>query len=638
MPAKRTALLPAMLAGWIALGTDSAQAESSFSAESARPMVDFPDEQGLPGILGTHSASPMRTGTIALGAADGLFMGGSLAKTASGSGPSGSSPTKDLDDALVSSFRGFIAAGLGLGVDASLVLPWYYESLPGTGAKPEAWSIGDLSGALKVRLPFDIPYIALCLFAQGTASTSTADGSVLPKELAFHPADGRYPDPLAHASGLARPSAGVGAGISLDLSQTLEGPQVALHVNVSGDRVLADGELDPLGTLTASAAMEAFVSGRVRLEAELRHQRLAIDWDALGEPVGRSTTLGAGIGWMTPLGFSLRAGGLLAPLAWNPYRNIAYAPGDGSTRVLRYRTRPEASGFLQLAWQGFPLNRDRDHDGVPDGRDQCPLAAEDRDGFQDEDGCPEPDNDGDGLPDASDACPYAPEDHDGFEDGDGCPEMDNDHDGLLDSLDRCPNDAEDRDGYQDEDGCPDLDDDKDGIPDAVDKCPREPENRNGIEDNDGCPEKDTDGDGIPDSRDKCPDEDEIINFYQDDDGCPDEKPEPIEDGVLGGIEFDAGGSELQPSSFKALDSLAAKLAAYPGTEIEIQGHLDDRLGANAKAISLARAEAVSEYLQGKGVEGRRLKPAGYGSSKPVGPNRTANGRAANRRIQIHRLN
>jgi outer membrane protein OmpA-like peptidoglycan-associated protein len=216
--------------------------------------------------------------------------------------------------------------------------------------------------------------------------------------------------------------------------------------------------------------------------------------------------------------------------------------------------------------------------------------------------------------------------------------MDNDRDGLLDSLDRCPNDAEDRDGYLDEDGCPDLDDDKDGIPDAVDKCPREPENRNGIEDNDGCPEMDTDGDGIPDSRDKCPTEDEIINFYQDEDGCPDEKPEPIQDGVLGGLEFDADGSELQPSSFGALDSLAAKLAAYPGTEIEIQGHLDDRSGPNAKALSLARAEAVAEYLQSKGVEARRLKPAGYGSSRPAMPNRTANGRAANRRIQIHRLN
>jgi hypothetical protein len=65
------------------------------------------------------------------------------------------------------------------------------------------------------------------------------------------------------------------------------------------------------------------------------------------------------------------------------------------------------------------------------------------------------DQDGDGLPDAGDRCPAAPEDRDGFEDGDGCPDPDNDQDGLSDVDDLCPADTEDRDGFQDEDGCPD---------------------------------------------------------------------------------------------------------------------------------------------------------------------------------------
>lgn len=65
---------------------------------------------------------------------------------------------------------------------------------------------------------------------------------------------------------------------------------------------------------------------------------------------------------------------------------------------------------------------DLDGDGIPDDSDQCPDQPEDFDGFQDEDGCPDPDNDGDQIPDESDLCPLDPEDYDGFQDADGCPD------------------------------------------------------------------------------------------------------------------------------------------------------------------------------------------------------------------------
>ena len=86
------------------------------------------------------------------------------------------------------------------------------------------------------------------------------------------------------------------------------------------------------------------------------------------------------------------------------------------------------------------------------------------------------DTDGDGLLDPDDKCPLAPEDKDGFEDADGCPDPDNDKDGILDIDDKCPNQPETRNGYEDADGCPDTppDRDKDGIPDAADKCPDDP--------------------------------------------------------------------------------------------------------------------------------------------------------------------
>ena len=65
------------------------------------------------------------------------------------------------------------------------------------------------------------------------------------------------------------------------------------------------------------------------------------------------------------------------------------------------------------------------------------------------------DPDADGIVGKGDACPDAPEDRDGFQDQDGCPDADNDQDGLSDVQDRCCYVAEDKDGVQDEDGCPD---------------------------------------------------------------------------------------------------------------------------------------------------------------------------------------
>ena len=69
-----------------------------------------------------------------------------------------------------------------------------------------------------------------------------------------------------------------------------------------------------------------------------------------------------------------------------------------------------------------PKILDRDGDGIPDDLDKCPDEPEDKDGFEDDDGCPDLDNDKDGIPDAKDACPNEPETVNGFEDEDGCPD------------------------------------------------------------------------------------------------------------------------------------------------------------------------------------------------------------------------
>ncbi len=95
------------------------------------------------------------------------------------------------------------------------------------------------------------------------------------------------------------------------------------------------------------------------------------------------------------------------------------------------------------------------------------------------------DRDGDGILDSKDVCPDLPEDKDGFQDDDGCPDYDNDNDGIPDNKDNCVNDAEDKDGFQDEDGCPDPDNDGDGVLDVRDRCP----DISGPASNQGCPLK-----------------------------------------------------------------------------------------------------------------------------------------------------
>lgn len=85
---------------------------------------------------------------------------------------------------------------------------------------------------------------------------------------------------------------------------------------------------------------------------------------------------------------------------------------------------PPLRAMASIAWA--PRVKDADGDGVPDEADACRELAEDRDGFQDSDGCPEGDNDEDGVVDEEDRCPGSQEDEDGFEDEDGCLDPDPD--------------------------------------------------------------------------------------------------------------------------------------------------------------------------------------------------------------------
>jgi outer membrane protein OmpA-like peptidoglycan-associated protein len=296
--------------------------------------------------------------------------------------------------------------------------------------------------------------------------------------------------------------------------------------------------------------------------------------------------------------------------------------------------------WLTFSYTAAVVLRDSDHDGVNDDYDACPDSPEDRDGFEDDDGCPDTDNDGDGIPDPNDNCPDLPEDVDGFEDEDGCPDLDNDQDGIPDRDDRCPNEPEDFDGDEDTDGCPDLvkDSDNDGIPDDVDRCPLQPEDIDGFQDDDGCPDLDNDLDGIPDEVDNCPSSPETFNGFQDEDGCPDEKP--IEERfVLRGVNFESGSAALTPDSYGTLDEVIRSLQAYPEVRVEIRGHTDSQGPASFNLeLSQRRADSVLRYLTNAGIDPSRLVAIGVGEEEPVASNSTPEGRLQNRRIEFRRLN
>jgi OOP family OmpA-OmpF porin len=245
---------------------------------------------------------------------------------------------------------------------------------------------------------------------------------------------------------------------------------------------------------------------------------------------------------------------------------------------------------------------DRDRDGIPDKTDKCPGEPEDKDGFEDADGCPESDNDRDGIVDATDKCPGEPEDQDGFEDADGCPDPDNDQDGIADAEDKCPGEPEDKDGFEDGDGCPDPDNDKDGLADGVDKCPLDA----GPESNAGCPKK----------YQHIVITDERIELKQK-------------------IFFETNKAGILPKSFGLLTEIASALRSRPSMRVRIEGHTDTQ-GPRKRNMDLsqARAEAVRRYLVGQGLEEARMEAIGYGPDQPIETNRTTAGREKNRRVEF----
>lgn len=282
-----------------------------------------------------------------------------------------------------------------------------------------------------------------------------------------------------------------------------------------------------------------------------------------------------------------------------PYTRVKDSDGDGVSD--KNDLCKDVWGILKK--QGCPED-DRDGDGVADDVDVCPDIY----GLAQFNGCPDSDNDS--IPDMDDECPNIA----GPKEFNGCP--DTDGDGLRDIEDECPNIY----GLMEFNGCPDTD--NDSIPDHIDACPM----IKGLAQFNGCP--DTDGDGIQDSEDECPEEPGTAE----NNGCP--VYEKVEFAIH--IGFKSGKAKLTQDSYQYLDQLVQLMNDNPDCWVKLDGHTDST-GSDAinNKLSQDRVDAIKFYLVDKGINPNRIVARGHGSSMPIAPNDTAEGRAKNRRVDIN---
>ncbi len=142
-------------------------------------------------------------------------------------------------------------------------------------------------------------------------------------------------------------------------------------------------------------------------------------------------------------------------------------------------------------------------------------------------------------------------------------------------------------------------------------------------------DQDSDGDGVMDSVDLCLDSKPGARVGVR--GCK------IADViVLEGVQFKTSSANLKSVSIDVLNEAAATLNRYPDMKVEVAGHTDSRGAASFNQhLSEKRAQSVRDYLISKGVSAGRLSAKGYGSAQPIADNATREGRATNRRVELH---
>jgi len=106
-------------------------------------------------------------------------------------------------------------------------------------------------------------------------------------------------------------------------------------------------------------------------------------------------------------------------------------------------------------------------------------------------------------------------------------------------------------------------------------------------------------------------------------------------GELGAAHFDFNKAEVKPAGAEILNGIVRTLKEHPTEKVEIEGYTDS-VGSDAYNMKLSerRAEAIRNYLVRQGIEASRISTQGFGKTKPIADNNTAEGRARNRRAEI----
>ena len=199
-------------------------------------------------------------------------------------------------------------------------------------------------------------------------------------------------------------------------------------------------------------------------------------------------------------------------------------------------------------------------------------------------------------------------------------QKDSDLDGIPDAEDSCPLVP----GKKEWHGCPVPDTDHDGIDDEHDSCKTVP----GVARYNGCPVPDRDHDGINDEEDRCPDQ----PGSRENQGCP-----VLEKIIYKGkpVMFKSSSSELTESSYEGLDELVTTMSVHPELHLTVEGHADSTGSSTLnERLSTQRAETVKAYLVRKGISPDRISTIGYGNLRPLGNNKSIEGKAMNRRVEF----
>lgn len=120
---------------------------------------------------------------------------------------------------------------------------------------------------------------------------------------------------------------------------------------------------------------------------------------------------------------------------------------------------------------------------------------------------------------------------------------------------------------------------------------------------------------------------------------PDASVERVGEGIVVELSdkvlFEFGKSDLSDASKRSLDKMVEVFNKYPDTDIEVQGHTDDKGSEEYnQGLSVRRAVTVTDYLNSKGIANSRLNVKGFGELAPKYENTTDDGRAQNRRVEF----